>query len=279
MIAPAKALALTPTLKQIDYGMSLQGEKLSAFKLFDAEVKTSERYAVMITGGLHGNEYMGLVRKFPHHFSKLESVQKFLSLGGIIYFVPMINPDGVKNRGRSNTEGLDLNRTFLSEYYSERRESSQLSDWFEKEVNEVGLKLVFSMDYHCCKGALIYPEVSAQTWNSKRSFYESIFAKTATHMKSELDSNYNSGVTKEIFGYETRGTLKDYWFQKYGTISFTFEGSSPSQEIRKISRHVSWWDKVFGEITSLSQQSVAMISPEWIPSSGSELSPATAQSE
>lgn len=272
-------LAATPAIEVIHYGTSLGGEKLTAIKLFDADVEVKHRYGVMITGGLHGNEYMGLVGKFPKLFAQLETVQKFLGQGGVVYFVPMINPDGVKNRGRTNSEGLDLNRTFLSEYLSGKRESSELSDWFEGQARDENVKLLLSMDYHCCKGSLIYPQITEQTWQSKREFYQSIFNKTATHMKTELDTEYVSGVTKDIFGYETRGTLKDYWFQKYGTVSFTFEGSSPDKEIKKLSGHIKWWNKIFAELGALPDQSIAMLAPEWQPTEAVGTTAPTAQSE
>lgn len=257
----SKVLANGYNVKEIQYGSSLGGRDLIAYKL--SAPKTDSRLAVMITGGVHGNEYMGLVAQFPHEFAKMQTVKTFLAMGGVVYFVPKINPDGVMDGARANGEGLDLNRTFLKEYLSEKRESAQLSKWFEREADQQNLKLVMAMDYHCCNGSLIYPEISPEGPSVKKLFYEQSFAKMATLMKAEVNEGYRTGVTKEMFGYKTRGTLKDYWFQKYGTLSFTFEGISPREESRNLSNHLNWWEKIFGELTTISHDRLAYISPEW----------------
>ncbi len=261
---------ITPTLAaqyvkykvdEIQYGTSLGGRKLVAYKLSDK--KLTPRFAVMITGGVHGNEYMGLVAQFPHEFAKMQSVKNYIAMGGVVYFVPKINPDGVMEGARANGEGLDLNRTFLKEYFSEKRESAELSRWFEKEASEKGLKLVMAMDYHCCNGSLIYPEISPDRPGVKKVFYEQSFAKMAELMKKEVNGAYRTGVTKEMFGYETRGTLKDYWFHRYGTLSFTFEGISPREESKNVAAHLSWWNQIFSELSTITQDKIAYISPEW----------------
>lgn len=241
--------------------MSLAGRELTAYKLSTPNIDS--KFAVIVTGGIHGNEYMGLVAQFPLEFAKMQSVKNYMALGGVVYFVPKINPDGVMQGARANTEGLDLNRTFIDKYLSEKRESAELSTWFDNEINSHGLKLVMAMDYHCCNGSLIYPEVSAERPTVGKVFYEQSFEKMAQLMKQEVNQNYRTGVTKEMFGYETRGTLKDYWFQKYGTLSFTFEGISPHEESKKLTSHLNWWSKIFGELSDITQNKLAFISPEW----------------
>lgn len=257
----ANGYAKSYKVEEIQYGTSLAGRKLVAYKL--SEPKLDSRFAVMITGGVHGNEYMGLVAQFPHEFSKMKSVKAYMNMGGVVYFVPKINPDGVMEGSRANGEGLDLNRTFLKEYLSSKRESAELSKWFEREVNDKGLKLVMAMDYHCCNGSLIYPEIAPDRPSVKKVFYEQSFSKMAELMKAEVNKSYRTGVTKKMFGYETRGTLKDYWFHKYGTLSFTFEGISPREEAKNLPGHLNWWNKIFAELSSITQDHIAYISPEW----------------
>src|SRR5690606_4664290 len=90
------------------------------------------RTAVVMTGAIHGNEYLNIEDRLPEELiararSGSGSVASFLSAGGVLVFVPIVNPDGYESRSRYNAKGVDLNR-----------------DWDVPSVGHTGFKQVES---------------------------------------------------------------------------------------------------------------------------------------
>lgn len=229
-------------VSEIKYGTSFLGKSLLAYKLYK-DGDFSSRKSVLITEGVHGNEYMGIVEKLPSIFQKrrLPGFRRFIDEGGILLVVPQMNPDGVARRRRKTMMAVDLNRDFAPDKLNEQ-ESYLFSQWIESELRKSGAELVLAIDYHCCKGAIIHPDFASP---SKSNAYAR-GVKEITHlMQRHVDSSYAKGTTREIFGRPNNGTLKSYLFRRFGALSLTFEGISPKEEGEKLSEHVKWWDSLF----------------------------------
>src|SRR5690606_17491760 len=122
-------------------------------------------------------------------------------------------------KNRYSSFGTDLNRDFRVSRL-QMQETHQLSKWVESELKQLEAQLVLAVDYHCCVGALLYPDSEeSQAPELFKRYYQEITSMA----QSSISSKITSGVTKDFFEKETFGTLKDYWFKKYAAISFTFE--------------------------------------------------------
>src|SRR5690606_23432874 len=101
-------------IEQVIYGKSFLGENLLGYKIYQHS-DALLRKAAVITGGVHGNEFMGVVDTFPKMLTSpkgKEKFQSFFQAGGILIVVPQVNPDGIKRNNRYTVLGKDLNRDF-----------------------------------------------------------------------------------------------------------------------------------------------------------------------
>lgn len=271
LLQAQRAYALALSLKQSDsktdskikkekilYGATKTGQDMYAYRVFKEGRNIPMRPAVIITGGIHGNEHMGLVSGMVEKLNDHEEgFKEFFEAGGVAYLIPELNPGGVASRNRYNPQGVDLNRDFKMDRRPSQSESSKLLDFLETDLETFGARPILAMDYHCCSKSLIYPEIDGDD-----VFYKQQFEKIVGLMKEHVDSEYKSGLTKDIFGYETHGTLKGYWFKKYGALSFTYEGSTPGEEIKKLSGHHQWWKKILGVVVDIYDNKLAMLRPQ-----------------
>lgn len=262
-----KAFALAFSLKEpkkakvkkekVYFGKTKTGHKLHAIRVYMEEHKLPMRPAVLITGGIHGNEHMGLVSGMAELVSgEDKGFKEFFNAGGIAYFFPEVNPDGVQSGNRYNPHGIDLNRDFKIGRKPSQSESSQMLEFLESDLDAFHARPILAMDYHCCSKSLIYPELKKDD-----TFYKGQFDKIVKLMKTHVDPEYTSGLTKNIFGYETHGTLKDYWFKKYGALSFTYEGANPKEERKKMAGHHDWWKDIMGVVLDIYDNKLAHLKP------------------
>lgn len=254
--------AFSKTLKvkkeKIYYGKTPTGQNLYSIRFYKDDHKLPLRPAVLLTGGIHGNEHMGIVEGIADKLNPEDKgFKEFFEAGGVVWFFPEINPNGVEHRNRYNPKGVDLNRDFKLGRKPSQTESAQMLDFLERELDEFGARPILAMDYHCCSTSLIYPKTS-----KKNSFYQGEFDKVVKLMQTHVDSSYKAGLTKDIFGYETHGTLKAYWFKKYGALSFTYEGAHPTEEKKKLSGHYEWWKDIMSNVTSIYHNDLAKLTPQ-----------------
>ena len=240
------------------YGKTKNGKKLSAIRIYKEGHKLPMRPAVLVTGGIHGNEHMGLVDGMAKLINAEDAgFKEFFNAGGVAYFLPEVNPEGVKSGNRYNPGGVDLNRDFPIERRPSQSESSQMLAFLENELDAFHARLILAMDYHCCSKSLIHPEIA-----KGNSFYKGQFDKIAKLMQIHVDPSYKLGVTRDFFGYDTHGTLKNYWFKKYGALSFTYEGEHPKKEFAKLSGHHNWWKEIMSLVVDVYDNNLASLRPQ-----------------
>lgn len=230
-------------VEKISYGRTQAGLPLEAIKIL--AVSTTPKKAVLMTGGVHGNEYMGLINKLVDQITENEleeGYREYFESGGVLYAISKVNPEGVVRGQRFLSNGEDLNRLFFfkeEELLEEKKvvdERDQLVAFMDRELHESHMNLLFAMDYHCCAGGVLLP------LNYRDLHYEA-YLKLDQLLKDSIHPQYFSKTTKEVFGSYFPGTLKDYWNKRYKAISITYEGIDPSEEIRKASHHYQFWNK------------------------------------
>lgn len=234
----------------IDYGITPGGRGLRLIKIQrpDWNQAGRERPAALITGAIHGDEYLEIEHRLIAWFLKNKhdrpNLRQYLQAGGIIYVVPITNPDGYERNRRTNNNGADLNRDFdlpLEQQVGFREtETRSLANWLDQELSSSNARLKLSVDYHCCNGSLLYPWSFRH--NSLPPVLEAAHARIGELMQEDIDPSYSVGPTGKVLGYLARGTAKDYFHAKYGTLAFTFEAKTRQIEAARFARHALWWE-------------------------------------
>ncbi len=68
-------------------------------------------------------------------------------------------------------------------------------------------------------------------------------------MQSRLSSEIKVGQTPVILGYSAKGTSKDYYYEKFGALGFTFEGRY-GKEDSYFDEHTKMWLDILGFFNS-----------------------------
>lgn len=238
-----------PTRAQlVSYGRSVNGLSLNAVRIGLAPSGGSERPAVQISGVIHGNEYLGIEDRLLEHFLdntvRMPGLQAFLQKGGIIYFIPVVNPDGFVRKRRLNENGADLNRDFDLLPRNDSRftqpETRALADFIERDLVASNAKLKLSLDYHCCVPALITPwtYIDAQPEAKDQSAFQ-----TLGNIGRDI-LGFPYGNANQTVNYLAEGSSIDYFYAKYGTRALAIEGSWWGEE-GNVEKHADFWDKLF----------------------------------
>jgi hypothetical protein len=239
----------------IVYGKTVKGLNLNLIRISNPQAQVKNPKAVIITGSTHGDEYLNVEDRLPRAFlsdkGQLDQLQKFLETGGIIYIAPIFNPDGYTADRRYNSNGIDLNRDFslppIQKVGFSQPETGSFIKYIEEDLTKSNGRLVFSMDYHCCAGAFLYPW--AYTFDPMNASDLARFKAISNVMRPAFENKYPADTTINILGYTAEGTSKDFYFATTGALSFTFEGAWGTEN-KNFSKHLTMWNLVFGHLNS-----------------------------
>lgn len=240
-----------------DYGQTHRGKTLRLIKIQDPTFVARDgtyRAAVLISGSTHGNEYLNIEDRLAEWFlanrSTSPGVQRYLANGGIIYVIPILNPDGYDDDERGNSRGVDLNRDFdlppTGDRFFREPETRLLTQWLDQELIASGARLKVTLDYHCCVGALVLPWAYSDDPLPTEANQRHV--EVALAMQQILGREYAYGNSSQIVGYNSKGTSKDYYYAKYDAVAFTFEGAY-RDEAAKFPQHTRWWDGILGRLS------------------------------
>ena len=237
MLAMKSAVQKYPALLSLNnYGNSVKGQPLMALKLKDATVTNStHRKSIVITEAIHGHEYLHITDRLVMAFAgkaKTDSVlRSFLSKGGIIYLVPIYNPDGYITGQRKNANGADLNRDFPAPDGSKAG--------MTQPASSEGASIDLLMEYHCCLGGVIHP------WAyTDKSIEESQLSKL--RQVGEITKKifgYPYGTVSELLNYSGVGGTIDFIQKTFASRAFSFEGKSVIEE-QNLSKHLTLYDEI-----------------------------------
>ena len=234
------------------YGMSVRGRPLTLIKIARTDIE-AVLPAVYVGGSIHGNEYLNIEDRLPRWFAEQVkgkgSVAKYIAAGGAIYVAPILNPDGYDNRGRENDNGVDLNRDFTVNEANvtglTEPETASLIQFLTTDLLKSNRKLALALDYHCCIGALLYPWSFTGPKLSKLD--QERHLSIARIMQKRLGADMRSGTTPVILGYSAKGTSKDFYWENFGALGFTFEGRR-NKENQYFSQHTEMWAEIIAGI-------------------------------
>ena len=278
MLDKADAAAkVSPDVTVLSYGQSLKGLPLKAIRIAKAGIAGvgTKPPAILISEATHGNEFLDLGYRLMDWMATDRTspgLSNFLTKGGAIYIVLVLNPDGYEYHrtltpqqrqadggpdsgnswGRMNGNRIDLNRDFPMPLANQagvtQPETKLLVDFVRSEITSK-YKLEFSMDYHCCigEGALLLPWAYSETAVMDAADQErykgpaALFARQLTGIRV--------GRAFDIAGYAAVGTTKDYYFNEYKSVSFTFEGKY-LEEGKRLEAHRLFWDSLMADIAN-----------------------------
>ena len=205
----------------------------------------STRTALLMTGNMHGGEYLQVEDRLPlelmNRRSKEGVFRRFFDRGGAIVAVPVVNPDGYDSRSRGNSLGKDLNRDWPLPYH-------KIAGFHEVETSALARALDaltgsptrfdfrVTVDYHCCLGAVLYPWSNGQVLPPPELARHHALAQLASNLL-----NVEIGTTGQLLGYSPLGTAKDCYYEHFGATSFTFEGRERVEK-NYLSQHLAWWE-------------------------------------
>ena len=217
-------------VKVVDYGTTLQGRPLRLVTVMkNLPQFTGERPTIIMSGSTHGNEYLNLEDRLPEEFLKRSQsagvISDYLDQGGTFIFIPILNPDGYANHVRTNSNKVDLNRDWDVPSASFKGfneiETKSLANQVDSLITQNRLSLKVSVDYHCCIGAFLYPRSYVPATEIPKDDKDQ-FKKIGALANHQLEVPY--GTTPDLLGYSAVGTTKDYYYEKYHSLSFTYEG-------------------------------------------------------
>ena len=239
-----------------DYGVTPGGQDMRLIKIqAPGANRQNPRPAVLISGSTHGNEYLNIEDRLPQWFLENRrtsaGLTRFLNAGGVVYIIPIVNPDGYDRDTRGNNNGVDLNRDFdlipTGDTGFREVETRSLAEFLERDFSAENVELKVSVDYHCCDGSLLFPW--SYTMDALPADVYDGHMAIAQAMLNDIDRTYRYGSTGQILGYTPRGTSKDYYFARFGALSFTFEGNYRTEH-QRFAAHTVWWDHIFGQVAA-----------------------------
>lgn len=237
-------------------GMPLQLVRLARANFSNPSNPTAPRKAVLIAGTIHGDEFLGVEDKLPYIFldesAKLPGITQYLKEGGVIYMAPVLNPEGYAARDRYNSKGIDLNRDFPIMFQHHegftQPETGFLGKYLHEDMQKNNLKLIMTLDYHCCIGALLHP----WSFDDAPALPEKDLKRhqfVGNILRKFFGMEFPVGTTPDLLGYSAMGTSKDYYYERYHSTSFTYEGVY-QDEYKNLYKHVQFWDEIFSTMVT-----------------------------
>lgn len=253
----------------VRYGKSVENRDLILIRLANDQAalraKSGEtRPAVLITQAIHGDEYQELADRLAATYAESpqshEKYQKFIDNGGILYIVPVVNPDGYDRRQRGNRQGIDLNRDWHSDYEKvegfRSPETKALSQYLQQELAVSGATLKMSLDYHCCSlgksgGLLIHP------WGTSQDLGDGSIPEADVKRFEYLGSYFQNYFPKASYGtpaqtvnYTAKGSLMDYMYEQDHALALSYEGLY-NREHQLFETHARFWDGLLEKVETL----------------------------
>lgn len=244
--AQVSSLAATyPTLCSLSsIGRSMENRDLWLLRITNTAggVGSLPKPQVKITGGIHGNEFVGtdVCLRLAHHL-----LENYGTTTGVlvdttdICILPLLNPDGYVRNQRENVGGKDLNRDFP--IFSDASQSSTVGRQPETALmmNWVaGQSFALGLTYHSGALGVAYPwGHDHQYWNPavqnpETALYLALslaYASTNAPMYAKSDWNTPGGdgwVHGTINGaqwYPVLGEMQDWSYRARGTLEITVE--------------------------------------------------------
>lgn len=109
-----RALSNSDNVRLLPFGRSYEGRTLPAFVISDFRMAPERKARILICAGQHGDETSPLKTLLSLAGQLASGAYPELLSRCAIIVVPMVNPDGIAQCGRTNALGFDINRDWLA---------------------------------------------------------------------------------------------------------------------------------------------------------------------
>jgi len=231
-------------------GYSESGCMIKALVISDNPAVLEGEPAVRLTGGIHGNEKMGielLIRYIEYltlNYNKDTAVTDIVN-SRYICIIPVLNPDGLAANTRYNSRGVDLNRNFddADNHWTSgsRSGSSAFSESESKALRDFSVTKDFdiSITYHT--GAVLvnlpfdFAEeiVQVPVQYSLIKSYAKTYTKAGTFLSNPdlyISPYMDEGTINGGNWYVAAGTLQDWSYTQTGCLDLTIEVAKTSPD-------------------------------------------------
>lgn len=235
-------------LSLINYGQSAGGKPLLAIKIASTDRSTqAPKKALIVTESIHGNEYLHITDRLVSDFAKKSgestTLGRFIKSGGLVYLIPVYNPDGFIAGARENANMIDLNRDFglPSQGHSgvTQPETKAFLTFVNQEHERENFSLELFMEYHCCIGGLIHP----WTYSDRKPSRPEMKVLKEIGEISQKTFGYPYGNAWDIVNYNAAGTSIDFIQETFMRRAFSFEGKF-EEEDKNIAKHSAFYDQI-----------------------------------
>jgi len=250
--------------------MSVVGTSVGGRPLRRFDVGAPDGPAVLLTGLVHGIEFVGSLALMEVVRSIASDPRSDLLRHAHLVVLPVVNPDGLHANcarlasgrrafHRCNARGVDLNRNFprltseiplnplggsrwrVSPHYVGPR---PLSEPETRALHDVAheVRPSVSVGFHSFGELLLYPWAFTTRPNPRRSKYERAGRAFVGGLRG---ATYR--VMQATDWYSTVGDMDDWLDATYGTLAFTVEVSRPMRRLsnlRRLSNPFAWSNPV-----------------------------------
>ncbi|MFZ5515289.1 MAG: M14 family zinc carboxypeptidase [Candidatus Zhuqueibacterota bacterium] len=148
------SIAGHPFIERVIVGQSIQGRDIFMLTVTDPSIPDSLKKSVWLQFRVHGDEmaqsyiFEGLVNYLLSGDSASVAPQALQRI--VFKLIPVINPDGVVNRTRGNSNGVDMNRIWVdsTNHEAEEPEVRLVHDVLDDWILNHGHKVNFALDKH-----------------------------------------------------------------------------------------------------------------------------------
>ncbi len=224
-------------------GYSESGRMIKALVISDNPATIEGEPAVRLTGGIHGNEKMGielLIRYIEYLTSNYSTDPEITDIvnNRYICIIPVLNPDGLAVNSRYNSRGVDLNRNFNDAAdhwtYDSRSGSSPFSESESRALRDFSIPKNFdvSITYHTGAVLVNLPfdfakeNVQIPVQYALIQSYAKTYTKTGTFLSNPdmyISPYMDEGTINGGNWYVAAGTLQDWSYTQTGCLDLTIE--------------------------------------------------------
>jgi predicted deacylase len=232
---------------------SIAGRSVEGRPLWRFDFGREDGAPVLLTGLIHGVEYIGSVALFDFVRSLVAQGDRGVLGDARVVVMPIVNPDALRantsrlSRGsrayrRGNANGVDLNRNFprlsprtpLHPFAGSRFRFSPhytgphaFSEPESRALRDVALEIRprVAIGFHSFGDMLLFPWAHTARKNPRHARYESIGGAFRRAQRAPY------AVMQAIGLYATVGDLDDWLDAEFGTLAFTVEVSRPSRRL------------------------------------------------
>ncbi len=206
--------------------VSPTGKYVIALKITKDPTVENYRPRLEWDGTTHGNENIGteicwfFVRQLTENYGS-DSLITYLVNTREIWIIPCVNPEGLINRTRGNSNGIDLNRDYG---YAWNEESGADVPWSQPEIRGFrdffqNRPFVMTMTYHSGTTSVMWP------WSYSRiATYDSVAHSQLCQLYGSITGYPAYQISRGL--YESQGTSTDFYYGAEGALGFAAEVAS-----------------------------------------------------